>query len=44
MNDGYRMLQKMKQNNRQKFALATIIAVEGSSYRHPGAKADVQKR
>jgi xanthine dehydrogenase accessory factor len=38
MNDGYRMLQKMKQNNRQKFALATIIAVEGSSYRHPGAK------
>jgi xanthine dehydrogenase accessory factor len=38
MNDGYRILQKMKQNDRQKFALATIIAVDGSSYRHPGAK------
>ncbi|NHN32794.1 hypothetical protein G9U52_23520 [Paenibacillus sp. S3N08] len=28
----------MKQNDRQKFALATIITVEGSSYRRPGAK------
>jgi xanthine dehydrogenase accessory factor len=38
MNDFYRMLKKTKGNDNRKFAMATIIAVDGSSYRHPGAK------
>jgi xanthine dehydrogenase accessory factor len=38
MNDFYRMLKKTKENDKSKFAMATIIAVDGSSYRHPGAK------
>lgn len=38
MNDFYRMLKKTKGDDNSKFAMATIIAVDGSSYRHPGAK------
>lgn len=38
MNDSYRILKKMKEKNQQPFAMATIIAVDGSTYRHPGAK------
>ncbi|SEO30857.1 XdhC family protein [Paenibacillus sp. OV219] len=38
MNDRYRMLQVLKRNQGQRYAMATIIAVEGSSYRHAGAK------
>lgn len=38
MNDIYRTLKIMKENKQTTFALATIVAVEGSSYRHPGAK------
>lgn len=38
MNDSYRMLKKMKEKNQNPFAMATIIAVDGSTYRHPGAK------
>jgi xanthine dehydrogenase accessory factor len=38
MNDSYRILKKMKEKHSSKFALATIIAVDGSTYRHPGAK------
>jgi xanthine dehydrogenase accessory factor len=38
MNDSYRILKKMKEKCSSKFALATIIAVDGSTYRHPGAK------
>ncbi|SDI92979.1 MULTISPECIES: XdhC family protein [Paenibacillus] len=38
MNDSYRILKKMKEKKQQRFAMATIIAVDGSTYRHPGAK------
>ncbi len=38
MNDFYRILKKMKEKDKNKFALATIIAVDGSAYRNPGAK------
>jgi xanthine dehydrogenase accessory factor len=38
MNDFYRLLKKMKENDKSRFAMATIIGVDGSSYRHPGAK------
>jgi xanthine dehydrogenase accessory factor len=38
MNDFYRILKKMKEKDNNKFALATIIGVDGSAYRHPGAK------
>ncbi len=38
MNDFYRILKKMKENDKGRFAMATIIGVDGSSYRHPGAK------
>ncbi|MFB4162305.1 XdhC family protein [Alteribacillus sp. JSM 102045] len=38
MNDFYRILGKMKNNKETRFAMATIIGVDGSAYRHPGAK------
>ncbi|WP_134698738.1 XdhC family protein [Ammoniphilus sp. YIM 78166] len=38
MNDFYRHMKKMKEKNRDRFAMATVIAVDGSAYRHPGAK------
>lgn len=38
MNDAYRILKKMKEKKEQTFALATIVHVDGSAYRHAGAK------
>ncbi|MFC3344537.1 XdhC family protein [Paenibacillus abyssi] len=38
MNDFYRVLKKMKEKGNSGFAMATIINVDGSAYRHPGAK------
>lgn len=38
MNDFYRILQILKQHQQQRFAMATIIEVIGSSYRKLGAK------
>ncbi|NBD24298.1 XdhC family protein [Paenibacillus glycinis] len=38
MNDRWRMLQHMKRHERVPFAMATIIAVDGSAYRRAGAK------
>jgi xanthine dehydrogenase accessory factor len=38
MNDFYRVLTTMKEFNNTRFAMATVINVEGSAYRHTGAK------
>lgn len=38
MNDAYRMLRLLKRHPTRPFALATVVAVEGSSYRRAGAK------
>ncbi|MBP1154453.1 MULTISPECIES: XdhC/CoxI family protein [unclassified Paenibacillus] len=38
MNDSYRILKTMKENKGIRFALATIIRVDGSAYRREGAK------
>jgi xanthine dehydrogenase accessory factor len=38
MNDFYRVLTTMKEYKNTRFALATVIGVEGSAYRHSGAK------
>ncbi|WP_177222106.1 XdhC family protein [Paenibacillus sp. UNC496MF] len=38
MNDRCRMLRALKALGRQRCAMATVIAVEGSAYRHAGAK------
>lgn len=38
MNDFYRVLQILKERKTEKFAMATVIDVEGSAYRHKGAK------
>jgi xanthine dehydrogenase accessory factor len=38
MNDFYRVLTNMKENKNTRFALATVIGVDGSAYRHSGAK------
>ncbi|MFC4809744.1 XdhC family protein [Paenibacillus sp. GCM10023250] len=38
MNDRCRMLRALKAQGRQRCAMATVIAVEGSAYRHAGAK------
>jgi xanthine dehydrogenase accessory factor len=38
MNDFYRVLKKIKECKNSRFALATVIGVEGSAYRHSGAK------
>jgi xanthine dehydrogenase accessory factor len=38
MNDFYRVQTKLKEYKDTRFALATVIGVEGSAYRHVGAK------
>ncbi|TGA99899.1 XdhC/CoxI family protein [Sporolactobacillus shoreae] len=38
MNDFYRALSKVKQRSGNKFAMATIIHIDGSAYRHTGAR------
>lgn len=38
MNDMSRMLKVMKKRKHDKFILATVVRVQGSSYRHEGAK------
>ncbi|MEH7386769.1 XdhC/CoxI family protein [Bacillus sp. JJ1521] len=38
MNDIHRILQILKERKMQKFAMATVIKVEGSAYRREGAK------
>ncbi|AJY76147.1 XdhC family protein [Paenibacillus beijingensis] len=38
MNDFYRIYKIMKANKEQRFALATIVRVDGSAYRREGAK------
>ena len=38
MNDVTRVLQILKKEKSERFALATVIGIEGSAYRHEGAK------
>lgn len=38
MREAYRLLKIVKENQHKAFAQATVIGVEGSSYRHVGAK------
>ena len=43
MNDISRVLKVMKERKNENFAIATVIRVEGSAYRHEGAKMLIDK-